>query len=687
MTPLKSYIVSKGYLILALVAVMSVIVIGFAVIKSDRERYTASVRHNVEMALDRATDQIRYQFFESVLISNKIESLLENSREIPEAQIARVVDELIQHNPSVVTVALAPNLEVTHSFPQNANQGTVGLKYFEVPAQMSSVARAYRWRSPVVVGPVQLVQGGEGFILRYPVQIRRDDADTPRFWGIISIVVKSDQLFGAYGSDNMDYEFGLRELHSSSRPYRSMFGDPDLFEGDPVIREITMLGSTWQATAKPKEGWPAYSPQSPVIMLLTLISAVLLLAILMVLRRLSTRIEKANALLAETIECIDEGFIAFDEKDRLVTVNERYLSYYPKIADAAVPGVTFEELIRIDAARNNYPEAIGREEEWIQDRLAAHYNPGAPFFQKSDQDRWFKVVEAKSPRGYTVGIRTDVTAVKRAQELAERADREKTEFLNNVSHELRTPLTVISGRVAFLQNPNLLAQAKTLQAALSADELSREDVISAVAEYQDQVSKQGASALSAAQHMLRLVEDLLDWTKVESGRLELDLAPVEVGTIASSIVSDLRPAAEAKGLRLSYFSDCDATIMADQTRLKQILYNLTSNAIKFTQTGGISLVVTHDDDEIVFTVKDTGCGIRQEDFSRIFKRFQQVDGSMTRQMNGLGLGLAIADQLAKLHGGALSLTSTVGEGSAFRLVLPKPAVSAHWPSYARLKAV
>jgi signal transduction histidine kinase len=336
-----------------------------------------------------------------------------------------------------------------------------------------------------------------------------------------------------------------------------------------------------------------------------------------------------------------------------------------------VPGVSFEEPIRIDVARNRYPEAVGREEAWIQERLDAHYNPGAPFFQESDDGRWFKVAEAKSPRGYTVGVRTDVTAVKRAQEIAENADREKTDFLNNVSHELRTPLTVISGRVSFLKDPAHLPQAKNLHAALNAADPSPEDIRTAFTQFEEQVARQGASALDAARHMLRLVEDLLDWTKVEQGKLELSMSEVDVARIADAVVTDLRPGAEAKGLTLECVVDCDATIMADETRLKQILYNLISNATKFTEAGQVCLSVTSDPNQVVFTIEDTGCGIREEDFSRIFQRFQQVDGSMTRQTGGLGLGLAIADQLAKLHGGSLSLTSTVGKGSTFRLVLPR----------------
>jgi len=363
-------------------------------------------------------------------------------------------------------------------------------------------------------------------------------------------------------------------------------------------------------------------------------------------------------------------------------VNQRYLDYYPKIAHLIVPGVSFEELVRQGVEHNQYPEAIGREEVWIEERLARHRNPGTSFLQRSDDERWVKVTEAKTPHGYTVGIRTDVTAVKRAQNAAEAADREKTEFLNNVTHELRTPLTVIFGRATFLQYEEKLPHARQVQTTLNAHPHSVEDAKSAFVDYQKFISEQSTRIVDSAQHMLRLVEDLLDWTQVERGQLELDMTTIHAGEFVAAVVNDLRQDALAKGLQLTYSSDGAAEIMADKIRLKQILYNLVSNAIKFTETGSVHLSVIHGHDATVFAVKDTGCGISNEDLESVFLRFHQVDGLMTRQHGGFGLGLAIANRVAKLHGGALTLESTVGEGSTFRLVLPRHDLETAMPQLA-----
>lgn len=667
-------LVSKIYLLLAVVAFVSAVGIGYTIIKSDYQQYTRATRADVARELDTATGQLRNSFFEFELVANRIESFLAVSPQAPMPEISHVVQDLLEHNPQVFAVALAPGLRITHSYPETANRKSIGLSYWEMPEQMPGVARAYRDRTPVLDGPVALVQGGQGYLLRYPVLIPRAGVQLDKFWGIVSVGISAESLFGERTAGGEEaaaaYSFGLRELYPDGRVRHHLHGDPALFEGDAVIREMNMLGSRWLVAAEPREGWPRYSPQSPKLIAFTLIGALVLLVVLLTLRQVTARGERAHALLREAIDCIDEGFIAFDEQDRLVTVNQRYIDYHPKLGDLVQPGISFEALIREGARRGQFPEAVGREDAWVADRLARFRSPGTSFHQQLPGDRWIKVTEARTPHGYTVGVRTDVTAEKRAQAEAEATDREKTEFLNNVSHELRTPLTVISGRAAFLQHEGM-PQTRRLMAALAAEERDAEEIAAAVEAYRLYVEEQSGRVLTSSQHMLRLVEDLLDWTRVERGQLELDKGMVQVVDIAKGVVDDLRSEAEAKGLKLTYRSTGAAEVVADRIRLTQVLYNLVSNAIKFTEAGRIMLTVDVAPEAVYFSVEDTGCGIAPEDLERIFDRFRQVDGSATRQRGGLGLGLAIARKLAELHDGSLSVESAPGEGSVFRLSLPR----------------
>lgn len=670
----RDYVAFRRYALVTSVVVLSVVGISYSVIRLDRDSHVNAMRREAEQALAHSTDQIKLRFFGAMQVANKIEGLLGPDGEIPERQIARLVDDLKRYNPSVVAVGLAPDLVLTHSFPQTENRSTIGLRYWEVPAQMQSVARAIRAQHPVVAGPLPLVQGGTGFILRYPVFRPAPPYGNEVLWGIISIVVSADGMFSGPNSpfgESSDYVFTLQEMGSSSEPRRFVSDMTALDDSVPVVRTFDMLDTGWMATAIPRGGWPAYSPQSPYLLGFALLSAIMLLGVLAVVRRSAVKERNANALLVEAIDCMDEGFIAFDERERLVMVNQTFRDYYPRVAENLTEGMTFEDMIDIGLRHGAYPDAVDQPEAWKAQRLARFRNPEEAFLQPAGNDRWLKVTEAKTPHGYTIGIRTDVTAEKRAQVAAEAADRAKTEFLNNVSHELRTPLTVIFGRASFLKHAAELPQAKGLAAALDGQGTGGgSDLANAALTFQRFVSEQGAGISGSAKHMLRLVEDLLDWSRMARGKITLDLAPTGLEEVAEAVIEDLGPEAAAKGLKLTCSSEGAVEAMADGIRVKQILYNLVSNAIKFTDAGHVHISMRQEEDRAVISVADTGCGIAPDQLDQVFQRFHQVDTSMSRKHGGLGLGLAIAEQLAHLHGGTLTVQSRLGQGSTFRLSLP-----------------
>ncbi|WP_037227373.1 sensor histidine kinase [Roseobacter sp. GAI101] len=675
----RENVATKAFILLTVLILGSVTGVGITIFMLDRDNHLSTVRRDVEQALYAATEQIQLRFFETVLVAKNVESILMQSGGVVETQIARLVGEFQRHNPAVLAVALAPKLQVTHSFPQNANNKTIGLKYWEVPAQMASIAQAYRRQSPVVDGPVALVQGGKGYILRYPVFLPNADLNLDQFWGVISIVIKADSLLVSEEhnlGDEDSYIFSLTELQTSGLIAASGKDRTALLSTDPVVTEFSMFGNKWQASASPKGGWPKYSPQSPYLIGFAVFSKLILIGGLLAYRRLAKKKENSHALLAEAVGCIDEGFIAFDDRERLMIVNDKYLAYHSEIADRIVPGMTMEEMLRLSRSHQNGPEELEKREAWIAERLRCFRNPGEPFLHSIGDDFWLKVTEAKTPHGYTVGVWTDVSAEKRAQQAAETADWEKTEFLNNVSHELRTPLTVIFGRATFIKNCEKLPQFKRIQAALDAEGNNSGDLTDAINDSRKFVSEQGVGIAESAKHMIRLVDDLLDWTKVARGTLELDVSTLRVDEVAETVVQDLQSDAAKKGLSLSYSGEGIVEAQADKIRLRQILYNFVNNAIKFTDAGSICLSVRKEVGKVVFSVTDTGRGISEENREKVFQRFHQVDGSMIRDNGGLGLGLAISKQLAELHDGYLTLESTLGQGSTFSLILPRAETAA-----------
>ncbi len=228
---------------------------------------------------------------------------------------------------------------------------------------------------------------------------------------------------------------------------------------------------------------------------------------------------------------------------------------------------------------------------------------------------------------------------------AEEASRIKDEFLSTVSHELRTPLTAILGWLQLLRR------------GLSAE---RRDHALEVVE---------RNALAQA----RLIEDLLDVSRILSGKLRLEVGPVDVSAAVEAALESIRPAAEAKGLELSLRFDLqECNILGDANRIQQIIWNLLTNAVKFTPSGGhINVDARRDDSFIEISVRDDGAGIAPEFLPYVFERFRQAEASTNRRYGGLGLGLAIVRHLVELHGGAVSVDSKgIGCGSVFVVRLP-----------------
>jgi signal transduction histidine kinase/DNA-binding response OmpR family regulator/HAMP domain-containing protein len=373
--------------------------------------------------------------------------------------------------------------------------------------------------------------------------------------------------------------------------------------------------------------------------------------------RLAVETERQRRMIATAIETISEGFVLYDSQDRLVLCNSKFRELYPKITDLIVPGTPFKTILRAIVDREMIDLESGTADEWIAERLANHANPkGAAEYRY--KQTWARITERRTPDGSTVGVFTDITELKQRQveleqamEQADSANRAKSVFLANMSHELRTPLNAIIGYSEMLH------------------EQAQEEGIANFTEDLDKIK-------DAGRHLLSLISDILDLSKIEAGKLEIYLEDVDVVEMVEEVRAIVRPLAAKNSNRLEI--DCPpgvGSLHTDRTKLKQSVLNLLSNAAKFTSNGVISLDLKRSgspsEPAMSFIVRDTGVGMTSEQLSKLFQSFVQADASTTKRYGGTGLGLAITKRFCEALGGSVSVESEPGKGSTFTITLPE----------------
>lgn len=343
-------------------------------------------------------------------------------------------------------------------------------------------------------------------------------------------------------------------------------------------------------------------------------------------RQLADRFDELRGEQAEStalVESMVEGVIAADPKGRIVTANpaaRRMLGYE---ADAVLPGLT--QLFRVKAARE-IVDAV-RQGVTIQNR------------QIDLDDRTVLVNARPLPAGGAVLVLHDLTEVRRLEAV-------RRDFVANVSHELKTPLTSISGYAETLlgDRPDPATTTRFLEVILN-----------------------------NARRMQRLVDDLLDLSRIEAGRWQPRPEPLDVEGVAAEVWTTLGSRARDRGVRFELTVAPDASpLVADADAIRQILTNLFDNSLRHTPAGGtVALDVQPDGEDILLQVRDTGSGIPREHLGRIFERFYRVDASRSREEGGTGLGLSIVRHLVEAHGGRIAADSDLGQGTTIRAWFPR----------------
>lgn len=388
-------------------------------------------------------------------------------------------------------------------------------------------------------------------------------------------------------------------------------------------------------------------------------------------QRAENEARRAQTQLSEAIEASSEGFALYDGDDRLVICNNRFREMNAGIDLEIKPGMKYEAILSSAAQVGIIPRALENGQAWLTERLGRHRNPQGAFEQQRKDGVWLKISERRTVDGGIVSVLTDITELKdRELQLGQLVDRlaeardaameatvTKSRFLANMSHELRTPLNAVIGITEMLMD-----------------------------DAQDAGNKETLEPLEriarAGKHLLHLINEILDLSKIEAGKLEINYEAVTLVSLTADVIAEVQALAAKNNNHLVIECPSDiGVIRSDPVRLRQIMLNLLSNACKFTENGKVSLSVfrsRRDADEwITIRVTDSGIGMTAEQIARLFQEFSQADSSTTRKYGGTGLGLAITDRLCRMMGGSIEVESKLGVGTIFNVRLPaeRPPVS------------
>ncbi|NIZ12771.1 response regulator [Phaeobacter sp. HF9A] len=638
--------------------------------KQNRTIFEQDIRAQVQAEAGLIRSRLEGVLNADIQLVQGLVAVVATEPELTEARFSEIASHAIGDKPELLNVAVTQDLVVTMVHPYAANRSVLGLDLGKNDAQREAVFRMRDSGDMVLAGPVDLVQGGTGFIGRFPI-FTQDESGARRFSGMVAAVIDAQWLYQATGivAKTTSLDIALSGRDGTGETGAHFYGNDEIYAQSPIVTDIVLPTGSWSMAVVPRGGWPQRPDNLWMLRLILSCAGLAMIGPTFMACRLSAHRRQVimelswreQELESKQTELEQLSAVAQNASDSIILTDPNGRIIWTNDAFSQMTGFSAKEALgRTPGELLNGPES---NPDVIR-RIANHINRGQRYrteilnYTKSGKKIWVDthLVPVRDDKGKTrmiIGIERDITQSKiheaelaEAKSVAETADRAKSEFLANMSHEIRTPMNGIIGMAELLADGDL-------------GEEERQYV---------EIIRTSSKAL------LKIINDILDLSRLETGKMVLADVDFDLIPCIESAVDVLRPVAREKGLSLSvsYAADLPKRVRTDDGRLRQVLVNLIGNAVKFTSSGHVSLEVTcagSDPYLLRFQVEDTGIGLTAAQIENIFERFSQADAATTRAFGGTGLGLTISRHLAEQMGGAIAVKSAAGQGSCFTLTL------------------
>lgn len=643
------YCISRRYLP-ALIAIISFLIFCMSILQYAQFNVNENekdLKGRAQEILISKRTQIEKALYSRLYYTKGMAANISVEPNISDKKFDELAGYLINKDSVISTMSMAKNCIISAIYPYKGHESAIGLDLLANPKRKNIVNNVIETKKTYVAGPVELVEGGIGFISYTPVFVKTKSASA-EFWGLTDIVIYRDKMFNEihlYPQDD-NYRYALRGLDGTGAKGEYFWGDSSVFSSNPISIEISLPTGSWQFYCVPINGWGTDSDKTSTLFLLLYVCAALISILIWLLSKAMIKIRNNEKELTALFGAMRELVIEYDNKGvhlKVVKTNENLL-YKPKNDVIGISVFDIFDKKTAEIIYNGITECLN-----TKDLTIIEYS-----LEINGQTKYFEARITNLSESSVIYVANDITGRKENEEKIKLNNIElkelnatKDKFFSIIAHDLRNPLG------SFKMLSNLLSD--------SYDDMP-----------EDEKKEFLALMKESSNNIYDLLNNLLEWSRSQRGNLILNPKRLDIKDIIVNCFKLLSPLSDAKQIKLINQIPEHTLIVADVNALTVVIRNLVSNAIKFSPINGeIYITVENQDKNIHISVIDNGVGMTQETIEKLFRIDVNISTIGTSKERGTGLGLILCKEFIEKQGGKIWVESELGKGSKFIFSLPK----------------